>query len=138
MTMWLYQMSQTQWPPNSYRLDIWENERWRWPTGTRVPKGLEPGDRVAFFYARKGGPEPGFYGWAVVLDLHDDGRGMYFRPVAPSDHLKMDPWWDERAAAIADEVRGTVKQGTMWRIADETAKEISAGIAAWLARRSRV
>jgi hypothetical protein len=54
MTMWFYQMNQRQWPPNSYRLDIWENERWRWPTGKRAPKGLKPGDRVVFFYARKG------------------------------------------------------------------------------------
>jgi len=31
MTMWLYQMDQRQWPPGSYCVDIWENERWSWP-----------------------------------------------------------------------------------------------------------
>ena len=35
MAMWLYQMDQRQWPPNSYRLDIWEHQRWSWPIGIR-------------------------------------------------------------------------------------------------------
>ncbi len=136
MPMWLYQMNQKQWPPESYRLDIWENERWTWqvPTVRRrgSTRGPEPGDRVVFFYAPAGGPEPGFYGWATVLDWHDDERGMYFRPVSPSDHLKMHPWWDHAAREIADEVRGKVKQGTLWEVPDNLAKKICAGITAWL------
>src|SRR5229473_1689739 len=69
MTMWLYQMDQRQWPPNSYRLDIWENERWTWPVGRKASSGSpKSGDRIVFFYAPTGGIEPGFYGWAVVLD----------------------------------------------------------------------
>ena|SRR3990172_7667733 len=137
MAMWFYQMSQGLWPPGSYRLDIWENERWTWsvPTkrGTRDP---EPGDRVVFFYAPSRGEEGGFYGWAVVLDWrHDEeGKRIYFRPVAPSDHLKMDPWWDPDAKRIADEVRGQVKRATLWPVRDELAKKISAGITAWLSR----
>ena len=86
-------MDQKQWPPNSYRLDIWENERCTWPVGRKASASSpKPGDRVVFFYAPSGGIEPGFYGWAVVLDWHEDERGMYFRPVVPSDHLKMHPW----------------------------------------------
>jgi len=137
MPMWLYQMDQKQWPPTSYRLDIWEDERWTWPVGRKVSAGSpKPGERVVFFYAPSGGDEPGFYGWAVVLDWHEDERGMYFRPVSPSDHLKMDPWWDNHAKEIADEIRGKVKQGTMWEVPDNLAAAISAGIAAWLGYRS--
>src|SRR5437879_9545986 len=75
MSMWLYQMDQKKWPPNSYRLDIWENERWSWPVGRKASTGSpRPGDTVVFFYAPTGGIEPGFYGWAVALDWHQDGR----------------------------------------------------------------
>ena len=133
VTMWLYQMDQRQWPPNSYRLDIWERERWTWPVGRKASTGSpKPGDRVVFFYAPSGGIEPGFYGWALVLDWHEDERGMYFRPVAPSDHLKMHPWWDDAAKDIADKVRGKVKQGTLWEVPDDLSATISAGITAWL------
>lgn len=133
--MWLYQMDQQEWPPNSYRLDIWENERWRWPVGRKASTdSLKRGDRIVFFYAPSGGIEPGFYGWAVVLDWHEDERGMYFRPVAPSDHLKMDPWWDDVAKGIADAVRGKVKQGTLWEVPDDLAEAISQGFTAWLSR----
>jgi hypothetical protein len=134
MAMWLYQMDQQQWPPNSYRVDIWENERWFWPVGRKAYTGSpKSGDRVVFFYAKSGGIEPGFYGWAVVLEWREDSRGIYFRPVSPSDHLKMHPWWDASAKEIADRVRGKVKQGTLWRIPDDMIKTISAGITAWLA-----
>ena len=48
MTRWLYQMDQRQLPLNSYRIDIWENERWSWPRGekglNRNPQGA-PADR---------------------------------------------------------------------------------------------
>jgi len=135
MAMWLYQMDQGQWPPNSYRLDSWENERWTWPVGritsTDRPK---PGDRLVLFYAPSGGIEPGFYGWAVVLEWHEDGRGMYFRPVSPSDHLKMHPWWDADAKDIANRVRGKVKQGTLWPVPDDMTRIITAGITQWLTR----
>src|SRR5215217_934499 len=33
MAMWLYQLSQSKWTPNDYRVDIWEGERWRWEVG---------------------------------------------------------------------------------------------------------
>jgi len=131
--MWLYQMNQGQWSPKSYRVDIWENERWSWPVGKNASTGNpEAGDRVVFYYARSGGDEPGFYGWAVVLGWYADERGMYFRPVFPSDHLKMHPWWDSEASNIADQVRGKVKQGTMWEVSDDLAARISFGITAWV------
>ena len=135
MAMWFYQMSQEQWPPESYRLDIWENERWTWPVKTkRSKRNPQPGDRVVFFYARSGGVQPGFYGWGIVLDWREDPNRIYFRPVAPSDHLKMDPWRGKEADKIADDIRGPVKQGTLWPVSDNLATAISTGITAWLTR----
>lgn len=34
MATWLYQINQKEWPPERYRVEIWEGERWRWPFGT--------------------------------------------------------------------------------------------------------
>jgi hypothetical protein len=137
--MWLYQMDQRQWSPNSYRVDIWENERWSWPVGRKASTGTpDAGDRIVFFYAPSGGVEPGFYGWAVVLDWHEDERGLYFRPVAPSDHLKMHPWWNAAAKEVADEIRGKVKQGTLWQVPSNLAVAISTGITAWVSDHAKV
>jgi hypothetical protein len=133
--MWLYQLSQEKWSPKNYRLDIWENERWKWPVGRAVgsDEKPEPGDIAVFFYAHTGGGQPGFYGWAVILQwLEDEERRLYFRPVAPSDQLKMHPWWDEEARRVANEVRGEVKQGTLWRVPDRLASAIAAGLTAWV------
>ncbi len=138
MTMWFYQLSQSFWPPESYRLDIWENERWSWPVGNKISSGEspKPGDTVAFFYAPTGCKEPGFYGWAVVLGW-EDGEGkekdrIYFRPVAPSNRLKMHPWGDKKALDLADSVRGKMTKATLWLITDDQLKAaISAGILSW-------
>ena len=138
MAMWLYQMDQRRWPPNSYRVDIWQDERWSWPVGRKASSGAPvAGDRIVFFYAPSGGIEPGFYGWGVVLDWHSDERGLYFRPVAPSDHLKMHPWWDAGAKDVADAIRGKVKQGTLWQVPDALAGTIATGITAWVSNRSK-
>ena len=39
---------------------------------------------------------------------HDDSKTLYFRPVAPTNHLKMHPWWNDEAQDLAKEVRGAV------------------------------
>src|SRR5207253_6918457 len=104
------------------------------PKGDRHAVRITSGGCPTRFLVGTGGIEPGFYGWALVLDWHEDERGMYFRPVAPSDHLKMHPWWDDAAKDIADKVRGKVKQGTLWEVPEDLAADISAGITAWLNR----
>jgi len=139
MATWLYQINQQQWSPERYRVEIWEGERWYWPVG-RITRGgqhagdPQPGDTVVFFYAPSGGPDWGFYGWAIVLEWLDrEGeKGMYFRPVSPSDQLKMHPWRDKEAGALADEIRGAVKQGTMWRVQNHLVPGLRRGLATWL------
>jgi len=132
-------MNQQAWPPERYRLDIWENERWSWGVGRvsgagHIPK---PGDTMVFFYAPSGGAEPGFYGWAVVLEWVDQERAFSFRPVSPSDRLKMCPWWDEEAAELANKIRGKVKQGTLWLVPDTLVGDVVRGIASWHSRAGR-
>lgn len=140
MSMWFYQLSPEVWSPERYRLEIWEGERWNWPVGVRSGEGQvpKPGDTVVFFYAPSGGTDPGFYGWAVVLEWYPPSSNqLYFRPTAPSDFLKMFPWWDADAERIANEIRGKVKQRTLWIVQPELAKQVRCGIAAWLACSSR-
>jgi hypothetical protein len=89
---------------------------------------------VVFFNSRSGAADSGFYGWAIILEWYEalGPANMYFRPVAPSDTLKMNPWGDGDALALADEIRGRVKQGTLWRIADEMVPRLRKGIFEWL------
>ncbi|AOO65000.1 hypothetical protein [Sulfurospirillum halorespirans] len=134
MAMWLYQIDQKNWNPARYRLEIWESERWVWHVGKIVHHGEEmnPGDTVVFFCAPSTGAEPGFYGWAIVLEWKEDSQYIYFRPTSPSDYLKMVPWWDTNAKNIADKIRGKFKQGTLWFIPQDLAKEINEGIHQWI------
>ena len=140
MSMWLYQLSPNIWSPERYRLEIWEGERWNWPVGGRAGEGQipKPGDTVVFFYAPYGGTEPGFYGWAVVLEWYaPSSNQLYFRPTAPSDSLKMFPWWDDEAERIANDIRGKMKQRTLWIVQPELAAQVRRGIATWFARSSQ-
>ena len=135
MSTWMYQMNQQRWPPERYRLEIWEGERWNWPVGRKVPADETPlpGDVVVFFNSKSGAPDPGFYGWAVILEWYTVVPvNMYFRPVAPSDALKMNPWSDDHALTLADDIRGRVKQGTLWRVPDELVPRLRKGIFEWL------
>jgi len=131
--MWLYQMDQKQWSPNSYRLDIWENERWSWPVG-RIAASERPtaGDRIVFFYAPSGGDDPGIYGWAVLERADIENRVLYFIPAAPTDRLKMDPWRNEEMKSLVDGIRGGMKQATLFEISEEHTRALRAGIRKWL------
>lgn len=131
MSYWLYQLSQTDWPPEQYRLEIWENERWAWVVGRKQTKEVpEPGDVVVFYYAESGGGDPGFYGWAVVTAwAHEQ---LYFTPVAPSNQLKMHPWWDDQADAVARAIRGKMPRATLWPISTAQVRELRKGFSSWI------
>lgn len=136
MPTWLYQLSTDIWQPERYRLEIWEGERWNWPVGGKSGGGQKPqaGDTVVFFYAPSRATDPGFYGWAVVLEWFDKSSSpLYFRPTSPSDRLKMDPWWNDEAKELAEEIRGPMKQRTLWMIQEELVPRLRQGIRAWLA-----
>lgn len=132
MSMWLYQISNDIWPPSRFRVEVWAGERWRWPINTVMGNEMPAaGDRLVFYYAKTGAGEPGFYGWAVVLEAYE--RELYFRPVPPTDQLKMYPWWNEEAAELADLIRGKMKQRTLWPVPPNLISRLSAGLIAWTA-----
>lgn len=134
MAMWLYQMNQDNWTPERYRLEIWENEKWVRRVYKIFKQGneIERGDTVIFFYTPSSGDEAGFYGWGIILEWDEDVGYLYFRSVSPTNYLKMIPWWDDKAKKIADKIRGKMKQGTLWYIPNELAKELKVGIHEWI------
>lgn len=94
-------------------------------------------DTLVFFYAPTGGSDPGIYGWAVLEKHEALSRTLYFIPAAPTDHLKMDPWWNEKTVKpLVDRIRGSVKQGTLFVVAEDATHQIREGIRLWLAGRS--
>jgi hypothetical protein len=76
------------------------------------------------------------YGWGVVIRWPEElNRRCYFRPVSPSDQLKLFPWCTEEAWRIADLVRGPGKDDTISTIAQVSthlATAICARITAWV------
>jgi hypothetical protein len=135
MSVWLYQMSHRDWPPERYREEVWEGELSSWPAG-KVIGGTnpEPGDSMVLWYARTGNPDPGMYGWGVVVGTSAIQRRkrIRWRPVTPSDYLKMNPLLDDETAAIVDQVRKGMPRATMWPIPHKHMRTIRERIAAHL------
>lgn len=157
MRMWLYQLNQTTWPPELFRRDIWEGQLWHFRCGEiRRANGASRqetpklGDIVVFFYFKKPGRdpgEPGIYGWGVIDRIekndgdhagHDHEDRLYFIPSTPTNHLKMDPWWDEKGGEvqqIIDAIRRDMPQATLFDSASangEVVQRIRKGIKRWL------
>ena len=133
MSMWLYQLNPQDWPPETFRYEIWERERWHWSYGKkRGTASPAVGDTVVFFYAPSGGTDPGIYGWAVIERCDADSGALYFIPVTPTDHLKMDPWWDDQAKAAVNDIRGAMKQATLFQVPPDQVSVIRAGVRRWL------
>ncbi|EIP98086.1 hypothetical protein OpiT1DRAFT_02536 [Opitutaceae bacterium TAV1] len=106
MSTWLYQLNAQDWSPETFRYEIWEGKPWHWRYGKKLAKALpETGDTIVFFYAPSGCDDPGFYGWAVLERCHAESQTLYFLPAAPTNHLKMDPWWNDDAKRLVDAIR---------------------------------
>lgn len=133
MSTWLYQLNQRDWPPEVFRYEVRENQRWRWRYGKIIGDARPTaGDTLVFFYARTGGNDPGFYAWAVLDRWDEENELLYFTPMPPTDYLKMNPWWGDEAGAVATEIRGKMKQATLFLIPDERLFTIRRGITNWL------
>ena len=125
MSIWLYQLNAQDWSPETFRYEIWEGKPWHWGYGRKQDKALpETGDTLVFFYAPSGCDDPGFYGWAVLERHNADNQSLYFLPAAPTNHLKMDPWWDDAAESLAKSIRGKMNQATLFRIKDADLKTL--------------
>ena len=157
--MWLYQLNQTTWPPEIFRRDIWEGQPWHFRCGqircgdnqisSRKPGAPTRGDVVVFFYCATDGKDHGIYGWGVVDRIEEnrstDLKGnpefedrLYFIPSAPTNHLKMDPWWDGEGGEVeklARKIREPFLAASMYLVTEadnETERNIRNGIKKWL------
>lgn len=123
MSTWLYQLNAKDWSPETFRYEIWEGKPWHWGHGKKQDKAIpESGDTIVFFYAPTGCEDPGFYGWAVLDRCHAESGTLYFTPAAPTNYLKMDPWWDSAAKKLVDRIRGRMTQATLFRVEDKELK----------------
>jgi hypothetical protein len=136
MKMWLYQLSGEKWAPNLFRCAIWEGRHWQWNRNEiRPTNGIPvPGDVLLFFYTM-GTKEPGVYGWGIIDRCEDfgDKKMLNFTPTAPTNHLKVDPWWDSECKGIVTEIR---EQGanfaTLFEIPETLVPQIRQGIKRWV------
>ena len=65
-------------------------------------------------------------------DLEDR---LYFIPSAPTNHLKMDPWWDGDKGEVkkmTDEIRGGMPAATLFLIPEAEIRQNRDGIKRWL------
>ena len=130
MSAWLYQMSVDVWPHERYRADVWQGADTSWDYNKIVPSGEipKPGDIIVLYYveAEKGVKpalrDPGIYGWGVIL--WSNKEEIRYRPTSPSDYMKVNPLWNDAVNKLVDEIRGPMKQGTMWKISDKHLREI--------------
>ncbi len=129
MSAWLYQLNPKKWTPETFRYEIWEGKQWGWIVGSKRGDNVpSAGDTIFFFYAKSGGNDPGIYGWAVLERYDERNQMLYFIPCAPTNWLKMDPWWDDNAVDIVDRVRGKMKQATLFKIDSIDVNRIRQGL----------
>lgn len=132
MSIWLYQMNQDYFPPSRYRLDIWEGESCHWEYGKKHgDSDPKAGDRVIFYYTPSKGNDPGVYGWAIIISSFIEEKQIYFKPVAPSDILKMFPWFGDDVLYIIKKIR-SANQGTLYQINEDIKEVILPGIIKWV------
>ena len=136
MKTWLYQLNSDKWATNLFRCAIWEGRQWQWnqneirPT-TGIPA---PGDVLLFFYT-KGSDEPGIYGWGIIdrCEKFDNKTMLNYTPTAPTNHLKVDPWWDDECEGITTEIRANQAAfATVFEIPETLVPKIRRGIKRWL------
>jgi hypothetical protein len=81
---------------------------------------------MVLWYAESVTNEPGIYGWGVILGVSQDN--ILWRPVAPSDYLKMDPLFDEAIARVVNTIRGRMTRGTLWNVKKKESTELKSWI----------
>jgi hypothetical protein len=126
-------MSADVWPEARYRESIWEGDTVHWPV--RKARGQarpDAGDRLFCWYARTASAAPGVWGWGVVTNFCTDSEEVVWRPVSPSDRLKMDPIFDTVLDKRVASIRGKVAQGTLWPISETDADWLTTRVRSWV------
>lgn len=129
-------MSAEYWTETQYRLQVWEEAAVVWPAGKiRAVHRPQPGDRMFCWYAKTGSTAPGLCGWGVVLNYEEPINQISWRPVFPSDLLKMVPLINTGLVTRINSVRGKFKQATMWPVDADTCRWLADEIRAQLSAR---
>jgi hypothetical protein len=133
MSMWLYQINQQVCGPSAFGPSCGKGRSGVGRSAASAPQNRpEAGDTVVFYCTKSKGSDPGFYGWAVVAEYYEPAGELYFMPTAPTNYLKMTPWCDEEAEALADRIRGKMKQATLFQINNDVRDDVRDGIRRWL------
>jgi hypothetical protein len=67
----------------------------------------------------------------VVLQYREAGQEVAWRACAPTDALKMSPVFDADLNDVITQIRGRMRQGTMWPMAPDQADYITDRIRTW-------
>ena len=134
MSRWLYQMSEDAWPVDNYRRQVKERKVLRWPARKVVfahGRTPSPGDLIVCFYAPSHCRHPGVCGFGLITKYLPKTRRFDWLALPPTDTLKHDPWWDERAEEIADLVRAQSPRGTMYLLPAALDTDLRRGMFVW-------
>lgn len=120
MKSWLYQMTTKNWSEENYRAEVWEGTEIPFSigrvTGDRATPRPTVGDRIFCWYTKWANKAPGLCGWGVVTALTARREeALVWRPVFPSDLLKMSPLIDEELNQQIDTIRPNPR-GTLYLI----------------------
>jgi hypothetical protein len=131
--MWLYQVNSEFWTVEDYRYDSWEGDVNEWMHGT-INGETDPqrGDIILVWFDKGTTEDPGLYGWGIVMDMDHLEKSIAFRPVFPSDLIKMKPIFEDEIEEIVDKVKGEFPIGTMWALDKEAEKEVRELIYDWI------
>ena len=133
MSRWLYQMSEATWSSVKYRRSVGEGSIVRWHTGKLMfaYDGPAPGDIIVCFYALSGSSTPGICGLGLITKFLAKTRRFDWLPLPPTNFLKQNPWWDERAKEIAEVVRAQSPRATMYPVPAVLDTDLRRGIFMW-------
>ena len=133
MTMWLYQVNPEFWSVEDYRYDSWEGEVNEWMHGNiNGDEYPQRGDTLLVWFDKGAAEEPGLHGWGVVMDLDLLEKSILFRPVFPSDLMKMAPMTEKKIFEIIEGTKGEFPVGTMWPLSLEDEKTIREMVYDWI------
>jgi hypothetical protein len=133
VSRWLYQMSERGWASANYRAAVREGKTLRWPTYKVMFSSDDPaaGDLMILTYAETKASAPGICGLGLILKYLPRSRRFDWLVLPPTNSLKANPWWDNRAIEIVDAVRKEQPQATMYFLSAALETDLRRGLFAW-------
>ncbi len=132
MACWLYQINARNYSQERYRAEVWEGsvtQNWTLGESPNKPKDISLGDLIIFLFVKAGRRDPGIYGWGIVTFFDKELEEIHFRPVPPSDYLKMNPVPEDKVHGIVGTIQGGFAQKAMFKIEDKEFRALRQEIA---------